>query len=86
MISLLQMNPVPERRVARVLRAGGPELIEVCAEEVGPLKTGEVLIRVEAAALNHAETLIRSGTYVVRVPFPYAAGAEGAARKPREHA
>ena len=78
MISLLQMNPVPERRVARVLRAGGPELIEVCAEEVGPLKTGEVLIRVEAAALNHAETLIRSGTYVVRVPFPYAAGAEGA--------
>src|SRR6185369_3183007 len=31
----------------------------------------------EAAGLNHAETLIRSGTYTVRLPFPHAVGGEG---------
>ena len=34
-------------------------------------------MRVEAAGLNHAETLIRSGKYTVRLPFPYAVGGEG---------
>jgi NADPH:quinone reductase len=67
-----------ERRVARALRAGGPEVIEVGIEELPGLKPGEVLIRVAAAGLNHAETLIRSGNYVVRLPFPYATGGEGA--------
>lgn len=67
-----------ERRVARALRAGGPEVIEVASEELPALKPGEVLVRVAAAGLNHAETLIRSGNYVVRLPFPYAMGGEGA--------
>ena len=66
-----------QRRVARALRAGGPEVIEVGVEELAPLKAGEVLVRVEAAGLNHAETLIRSGTYIVRLPFPHAVGGEG---------
>jgi NADPH2:quinone reductase len=35
-------------------------------------------VRVEAAGLNHAETLIRSGSYAVRLPFPYPLGGEGA--------
>ena len=60
------------------MRAGGPEVIELGFEELPPLKTGEALVRVEAAGLNHAETLIRSGNYVVRLPFPYATGGEGA--------
>ena len=34
-------------------------------------------MRVEAAGLNHAETLIRSGNYTVRLPFPHAVGGEG---------
>ena len=34
-------------------------------------------MRVEAAGLNHAETLIRSGNYAVRLPFPHAVGGEG---------
>jgi NADPH2:quinone reductase len=42
------------------------------------LKSGEVLVRVEAAGLNHAERLIRSGNYALRVQFPYFAGLEGA--------
>src|ERR1051326_1338968 len=67
-----------QRRVARALRAGGPEVIEVGIEELEPLKKGEARVRVEAAGLNHAETLIRSGTYPVRLPFPYPLGGEGA--------
>jgi NADPH2:quinone reductase len=66
------------RRVARALRAGGPEVIELHSEELAPLQPHEALVRVEAAGLNHAETLIRSGTYVVRLPFPYPLGGEGA--------
>jgi NADPH:quinone reductase len=72
------MSPVTQRRVARALRAGGPEVIEVGFEDVAPLKAGEALVRVAAAGLNHAETLIRSGNYIVRLPFPFALGGEGA--------
>lgn len=72
------MNQTIQRRVARALRAGGPEVIEVCAEDVPPPGPGEVLVKVEAAGLNHAETLIRSGNYPVRLPFPYPLGGEGA--------
>lgn len=68
---------VQRRRVARALRAGGPEVLEVSAGELAPLQAGEVLVRVEAAGLNHAETLIRSGNYVVRLPFPCEVGGEG---------
>jgi NADPH:quinone reductase len=66
------------RRVARALRPGDPEVIEVGEEELAPLKPGEALVKVEAAGLNHAETLIRSGAYAVRLPFPHAVGGEGA--------
>jgi NADPH:quinone reductase len=76
-ICFLMMSLIAQRRVARALRAGGPEVIEVAVEELSPLKSGEVLVRVEAAGLNHAETLIRSGNYTVRLPFPHAVGGEG---------
>jgi NADPH2:quinone reductase len=69
---------VTERRVARALRPGGPEVIEVSIEQLPPLEVGEVLVRVEAVGLNHAETLIRSGSYAVRLPFPFLLGGEGA--------
>jgi NADPH:quinone reductase len=69
---------VTESRVARALRPGGPEVIEVSLEQLPPLETGEVLVRVEAVGLNHAETLILSGSYAVRVPFPFSLGGEGA--------
>lgn len=72
------MPPDTQRRVARALRAGGPEVIEVGVDHLAPLKNGEVRVRVEAAGLNHAETLIRSGTYPVRLPFPFPLGGEGA--------
>lgn len=71
-------SAVTQRRVARALRVGGPEVIEVGVEDLAPLEAGQVLVRVEAAGLNQAETLILSGKYVVRVPFPWAMGGEGA--------
>src|SRR5215469_1700261 len=71
------MDQPTERWVARALRAGGPEVIDVGVEKLPPLRTGEALVRVEAAGLNHAETLIRSGNYTVRLPFPYPLGGEG---------
>jgi NADPH2:quinone reductase len=71
------MAAVTHRRVARALRAGGPEVIEVGLEELTSPGPGETLVRVEAAGLNHAETLIRSGNYPVRLPFPHAVGGEG---------
>src|SRR5262249_27996565 len=71
------MTQPTQRRVARALRPGGPEVIEIGLEELPPLRTGEVLVRVEAAGLNHAETLIRSGNYTVRLPFPFPLGGEG---------
>lgn len=71
------MSEHTQRLVARALRAGGPEVIEVGVEELPPLKPGEALVRVEAAGLNHAETLIRSGNYAVSIPFPYPLGGEG---------
>ncbi len=61
MICLCAMSTVIQRRVARALRPGGPEVIEVGVEDLAPLKAGEVLVRIEAAGLNHAETLIHSG-------------------------
>src|SRR6516225_12019065 len=71
------MSQPTQRRVARALRAGGPEVIELGDEQLPPLKSGEALVRVEVAGLNHAETLIRSGNYTVRLPFPYPLGGEG---------
>jgi len=71
------MSTVSQRRVARVPRSGGPEVIEIAFEDLPALNDGEVRVLVEAVGLNHAETLIRSGKYAVRVPFPFAAGGEG---------
>jgi NADPH2:quinone reductase len=59
------------------MRSGGPEVIEIAVEDLPALQDGEVLVRVEAVGLNHAETLIRSDRYVVRIPFPFPVGGEG---------
>ena len=66
------------RRVARASRAGGPEVLVIAIEHLRPLKTGEVLVRVDAAGLNHVDSLVRSGTYSIRFEFPFDVGVEGA--------
>ncbi len=71
--------PVPtQRRVARATRAGGPEVLDIAVEDLRPLKAGEALVRVEAAGLNHVDSLVRSGTYAIRFAFPFDVGVEGA--------
>jgi NADPH2:quinone reductase len=65
------------RRIARAMRAGGTENIEIGSEELAPLAEGQVLVRVAAVGLNPAETLLRRGDYVVKVPFPFVLGGEG---------
>src|ERR1051325_7874487 len=67
-----------QRRVARATRAGGPDVLAVTVEDLRPLKTGEALVRVEAAGLNHVDSLARSGTYSIRFNFPFDVGVEGA--------
>jgi NADPH2:quinone reductase len=67
-----------ERRVAYARRTGGPDVLQVDAERLPPPESGEVLLRVEAVGLNHIENVIRSDTYSIKIPFPYAAGIEGA--------
>jgi NADPH2:quinone reductase len=66
------------RQVARVAAAGGPDAIEIVEETLAPLAPGDVRVRVEAVGLNHVESLVRSGLYAVKIPFPYDAGIEGA--------
>ena len=66
------------RLVARAVRVGSPEVIEVSCHELAPLARGEVLVQVEAAGLNHVETLVRSGAYSIQWKFPYGVGFEGA--------
>jgi NADPH2:quinone reductase len=68
---------VTTRRVARAMRPGGTENIEIGTEELGALEQGQVLVRVAAVGLNPAETLLRRGDYVVKVPFPFVLGGEG---------
>jgi NADPH2:quinone reductase len=71
-------SPLPTtRRVARALRPGGPDVLDVGVEDLRPLKAGEVLVRVEAAGLNHVDSLVRSGAYSIRFPFPFDVGVEG---------
>jgi NADPH:quinone reductase len=71
--------PVPaRRRVARATRAGGPEVIAIAAEDLRALQVGEALVRVEAAGLNHVDSLVRSGGYSIRFAFPFDVGVEGA--------
>src|ERR1700692_665376 len=71
------MSTPTQRRVARALRPGGPDVIEVGVEDLVPLKAGEALVEIAAAGLNHADTLIRSGAYAAPLAFPPAAGGEG---------
>jgi len=67
-----------QRRVARATRAGGPDVLAIAVEDLRPLASGEALVRVEAAGLNHVDSLVRSGTYSIRFEFPFDVGVEGA--------
>ena len=57
---------------------GGPDVLRL--EDVPPhaLRPGEVRIRVRAAGVNFADSLMIGGTYQVKPPFPFTPGLEAA--------
>ncbi|WP_158891494.1 zinc-binding dehydrogenase [Amycolatopsis anabasis] len=72
------MDTTTQRRFARATRPGGPEVIEVAVEDIASPGPGEAVVKIEAAGLNHADSLIRSGDYVVSTSFPFPVGVEAA--------
>ncbi|SEK36416.1 NADPH2:quinone reductase [Roseateles sp. YR242] len=63
-------------RAVRLAQAGGPEVMQIQAVEVGDPGPGEVRIRQRAAGLNFIDIYQRSGVY--NLPMPSGLGMEGA--------
>jgi NADPH2:quinone reductase len=64
-------------------RSGDPggwsEVIELVEDDVAEPAAGHVVVKVEAVALNHSESLARyGGKYAEGLPFPHDVGREGA--------
>ncbi|MEJ7578353.1 MAG: quinone oxidoreductase [Pyrinomonadaceae bacterium] len=57
---------------------GGPETLRVEEVEKPQPGAGEVLMRVAAAGVNYADTMLRNGTYFFRPPLPFTPGFEAA--------
>jgi NADPH:quinone reductase-like Zn-dependent oxidoreductase len=65
-------------KVVRFHKTGGPEVLRV--EDVPPQQpgTGEVRLKVEAIALNRAESMFYQGKYIYQPKLPAGLGYEGA--------
>jgi len=55
---------------------GGPEVLRLEDVEPAPLKSSQVRIRIRAAGVSFATTLVIAGKYQRRPPFPFAPGTE----------
>src|SRR5205814_163258 len=63
-------------RAIQIPRTGGPEVltaVDVPDPVVGP---GRLLIDVDAAGINYADTHLADGSYLTRPPLPYVPGSE----------
>jgi NADPH2:quinone reductase len=64
---------------AMVCRAwGAPDVLQLENVPSRALRPGEVRIRVRAAGVNFADSLMVGGTYQVKPPFPFTPGLEAA--------
>ncbi|HEY0624382.1 zinc-dependent alcohol dehydrogenase family protein [Sphingomonas sp.] len=59
-------------------RTGGPEVLRIVEVEVPEPAAGEVRIAVKAIGLNRAESMYRSGSYIIDPVFPARLGSEAA--------
>jgi len=59
-------------------RVGGPEVLQIVEVDVPAPGPGEVRIAVKALGLNRAESLYRSGSYIIDPIFPARLGSEAA--------
>jgi len=57
---------------------GGPEVLRIVETDVPAPGPGEVRIAVKAIGLNRAESMYRSGTYIIDPVFPARLGSEAA--------
>src|ERR671913_221590 len=57
---------------------GGPEVLEYTDFPTPEPKPGEALIRLQAAALNRMDVLVRNGWPGLKLEFPHINGADGA--------
>src|SRR5258707_5755426 len=55
---------------------GGPDDLQLMDVERPPLEAGQVRIRIHAAGVSFATTLVIAGKYQRRPPFPFAPGTE----------
>lgn len=65
-------------RAIRFHETGGPEVLKVDEVPTPEPKAGEVRIRVHALRLNRADSMFRSGRYVIEPQFPATFGYEAA--------
>ena len=63
-------------RAVQFSRFGGPEVLEVVERPTPTPGAGQVLVRVRAAGINFAETLIRQNRYAVTPELPAVPGSE----------
>lgn len=63
-------------RIVRFHKIGGPEVLQIDKVEVPPPNAGEVKIKVKAIGLNRAESMFRSGNYLMDPVFPSKLGYE----------
>lgn len=65
-------------RVVQFHQTGGPEVLKIDTVPTQEPEAGEVRIRVRALGLNRAESMYRSGRYVIEPVFPARLGYEAA--------
>ncbi len=63
-------------KAAYMTRFGGPEVFAVGELAIPPVRTGHVLVRVEAAGLNYYDTLVRRGAVSQAIPLPHIPGSD----------
>ncbi len=63
-------------KAIQISRFGGPEVLQLAEVPVPALGPGQVLIRVAAAGINFAETLMREDAYVASYALPAIPGSE----------
>ncbi|MEF2976583.1 NADPH:quinone reductase [Subtercola sp. YIM 133946] len=61
-------------RAAWIAERGPASSIRVSEVPVPTLEAGELFVRVEAAAVDPVDTLVRSGRYATPIPFPFIVG------------
>jgi NADPH2:quinone reductase len=65
-------------KAIRIHEFGGTEKLTLDEIEKPQPKAGEVLIKVAAAGINYADTMMRSGNYLTRPELPFTLGFEAA--------